>query len=255
MLKTSEKSSVKCFKSGASLPVVITDNGSNTVKAFRQDTLLVRGMMPMKRMKVIQMWIWIVWMSRMMPAQLLRMRKTLSQGSLNTRLHSRNVYVASHNTLQLVVLNFSEDESLKRILKRAFALVRKVNKSSKATKKLILFCHKKLVGNCPTRWSSTYLLIDRLLEVRTPLTQVLEELQWENLMTSEWRTLENLHPLLKPFAQYTSLVSGEEYTTISSVIQLLWKSTFIRGNEKGTGIDSCVNTFAVRAETEVQKVY
>ena len=40
-------------------------------------------------------------------------------------------------------------------------------------------------------------------------------------MTSEWRTLENLHLLLKPFAQYTSLVSGQEYTTISSIIPIV----------------------------------
>jgi len=121
------------------------------------------------------------------------------------------------------VLKFSKEESLKRILKRAFALVKNVNESSKATEKLLLLCHKKLVDNCLTRWSSRYLLIDRLLEVRTPLTQVLEELQWENLMTSEWRTLENLHLLLKPFAQYTSLVSGKEYTTISSIIPIVMK--------------------------------
>ena len=42
-------------------------------------------------------------------------------------------------------------------------------------------------------------------------------------MTSEWRTLENLHLLLKPFAQYTSLVSGKEYTTISSIIPIVMK--------------------------------
>ena len=44
-------------------------------------------------------------------------------------------------------------------------------------------------------------------------------------MTSEWRTLENLHLLLKPFAQYTSLVSGEEYTTIPSVIPIIMEIT------------------------------
>ena len=69
-------------------------------------------------------------------------------------------------------------------------------------------------------------------------------------MTSEWRTLENLHLLLKPFAQYTSLVSGKEYTTIPSDE---YGQPSLRGNEKGAGIDSCVNTFAVRAETEVQR--
>lgn len=125
------------------------------------------------------------------------------------------------HTLQLVVLKFNKELSCKEVLKKVCALVKKVKKSSKATEKLLSLCHKKLVGNCPTRWSSTYLMIERLLEVRVPLTKVLEELEWDNLATSEWKTLENMHLLLKPFAQYTSLVSGEEYTTISSVIPIV----------------------------------
>ena len=100
-------------------------------------------------------------------------------------------------------------------------LVKKVNKSSKATEMLLSRAHKKLVGNCPTRWSSTYLMIKRLLDMRVPLTSVLEQLKWDNLATSDWKVLENIHKLLKPFAQYTSLSSGEDYTTISSVIPII----------------------------------
>ena len=225
MLKTSEKSSTKCFKSGASLPpklglslliiVVII-----MVKAFRQDYFAGEGV-DADETKVIQMWIWTVWMSWMMQAQLQRMRKTESrefEHEIAFQFYFKCLSCFAH-TLQLVVLKFSEDESLKRILKRAFSLVKKVNKS-KATEKLLLLCRKKLVGNCPTRWSSTYLLIDHLLEVRTPLTQFLD-VQLDNFMTSEWRTLKSLQPLLKPFAQYTSLVSGEGYITISSVIPIV----------------------------------
>ena len=90
---------------------------------------------------------------------------------------------------------------------------------------IFAYCKQSKTGGANNE-ATAYLLIDCLLEVRAPLTQVLEDLQGENLMTSEWTTLENLHPLLKPFAQYASLFSGEEYTTTSSVIQLLWKSTF-----------------------------
>ena len=100
-------------------------------------------------------------------------------------------------------------------------LVRKVNKSSKATEMLLSRAHKKLVGTCPTSWSSSYLVIERLLEVRTPLTSVLEELEWDNLANSDWKVLENVYKLLKPFAQYTSLSSGEDYSTISSVIPII----------------------------------
>ena len=93
-----------------------------------------------------------------------------------------------------------------------------MNKSTKATEKLITLCGKKLVGDCPTGWSSTYLLFTQMLEVRVALTQVLEELEWDNLATSEWKLLESMRDLLQPFARYTTLLGGEEYTTLSVVV-------------------------------------
>ena len=60
-------------------------------------------------------------------------------------------------------------------------------------------------------------MIDHLLTVRSALSKVLLELEWDNLTTSEWKTLEALQELLHPFAQFTSLVSGENFT-ISAVI-------------------------------------
>ena len=65
------------------------------------------------------------------------------------------------------------------------------------------------------------ILVERLLSVRSSLTSVLEELEWDNLPASEWKTLENVHRLLKPFAQYTTLISGEEYTTLSAIISVI----------------------------------
>ena len=37
------------------------------------------------------------------------------------------------------------------------------------------------------------------------------------LFMSEWKALENIQKLLKPFVQHTSLVGGEKYMTLSSV--------------------------------------
>ena len=122
------------------------------------------------------------------------------------------------HTLQLVVQKFDEVTEFKALIKHAHQVVRKVNSSTKATEKLIASCGKKLIRDCPTRWSSTYLMFDRLLSVKSALTTVLLELEWDNLATSEWKTLEALRDLLHPFTQLTSLVSGEEFTTISSVI-------------------------------------
>ena len=73
----------------------------------------------------------------------------------------------------------------------------------------ILKCGKKLLSNCPTRWSSTFLLLEQLLVVKEPLTAVLNELEWDNLAKSEWKAIDSICRLLRPFAQYTTLVSGK----------------------------------------------
>lgn len=125
------------------------------------------------------------------------------------------------HSLQLVVRRFDEVSSYRSVLKRVRALIRRVNMSTKATEKLISLCRKKLLKDCPTRWSSTFLVIERLLQVRSSLSTVLNELEWDDLPTSDWKQLENIYTLLKPFAQYTSLVSGEEYTTLSSIIPVV----------------------------------
>lgn len=65
------------------------------------------------------------------------------------------------HTLQLVVQKFHTVKSFKKVLSSTYKLVKKVNKSVKSTEMLIGMCGKKLVSNCPTQWSSTYLLIDR----------------------------------------------------------------------------------------------
>jgi len=122
------------------------------------------------------------------------------------------------------------------ILKRMQTLVAKVNKSSKATEMLLSRAHKKLVGNCPTRWSSTYLMIKRLLDVRIPLTSVLEELEWDNLAISDWKVLENIQKLMNPFALYTGV-----FPQVGVVVALV--------EEREVGVPDMVVVFGVEDHT------
>jgi len=75
-------------------------------------------------------------------------------------------------------------------------------------------------------------MIKRLLDVRMPLTSVLEELEWDNLAISDWKVLENIQELMNPFTLYTSLSSGEDYTTISSVIPIIMELNLHLGEMK-----------------------
>ena len=97
---------------------------------------------------------------------------------------SLNRIACFSHTLQLVVHKFDDVDRFKEVLKRTKALVRKVNTSTKATERLIALSGKKLIKDCPTRWSSMFLLINCLLEVREKLKVVLDELGWDDLAAS-----------------------------------------------------------------------
>ena len=77
------------------------------------------------------------------------------------------------HTLQLVVKIFESAPSFRSSLQTAHSILKKVNKSCKATELLMA---GKLVSDCPTRWDSSYLMINRLLDVKPHLNEVLEEL-------------------------------------------------------------------------------
>jgi hypothetical protein len=66
-------------------------------------------------------------------------------------------------------------------IQSARKLVGRINKSTVATTRLKLLCNKKLVDDVATRWSSVYLLIRRLLQLREHVKVVCEELGWDCL--------------------------------------------------------------------------
>ena len=85
--------------------------------------------------------------------------------------HYRRLSCFAH-TLQLVVAHVDESKTIHNVIKKAKKLASKVNMSTKATEKLISLAGKKLRSDCPTRWSSTFLLVQRLLEVHTELSSI-----------------------------------------------------------------------------------
>ena len=125
------------------------------------------------------------------------------------------------HTLQLVVKEFERAPCFKSTLTKAHKIVKRVNKSCKATEMLIKLAKKKLVSNCPTRWDSTFLMISRLISVKDHISAVLEELGWNGLTASQWKQLCAIKDLLQPFAHQTNVTSSEESTSICMVIPTL----------------------------------
>lgn len=129
------------------------------------------------------------------------------------------------HTLQLVVTSFDKHRNQKgnkeigKAIQSAKKFAAKFNSSSIATPKLIkLSGGRKLIKDVATRWSSTYLLVKRLLDLRIYIDQICQECKFDSLTITEWATLEKIVHLLKPFAHYTQLLSGDKFVTLSAVV-------------------------------------
>lgn len=98
------------------------------------------------------------------------------------------------HTFQFVVSKFDEVGACRQAIKCSQKLVAKVNKSVKATE-MLKSSGVKLIGDCLTRWSSTFMMLKQLL---CHLEDAFRRLKWDNLATKHWKAIENVVELLKP---------------------------------------------------------
>ena len=61
-------------------------------------------------------------------------------------------------------------------------------------------------------------MLERLVDLRDAVEEVCIALKWDCLSITEWGTLERVVELLKPFAEYTQLMTGSTYSTLPSVL-------------------------------------
>ena len=130
------------------------------------------------------------------------------------------------HTLQLVVKLFEINPVFRPTIKKAHRLVKRFNKSCKATEMLIKKSGRKLVSDCPTRWDSTFLMLSRLIDLKVHVNYVSNELSWETLSSNQWKQLDLILSLLQPFAHQTNIVGAEQSTSISMVIPVLKELQF-----------------------------
>lgn len=130
------------------------------------------------------------------------------------------------HTLNLVI-----DDALKIVkdnLEKIKNIVAYFKRSSTATDKLVKYqvqqsgnIPKKLKQSVPTRWNSTFFMLQRFVEleeaVRATLALVQRDID-ETLFEEDWIICTQLASILKPFEQATSKMSGEKYTTASMAI-------------------------------------
>ena len=81
-----------------------------------------------------------------------------------------------------------------------------------------------LVGDCSTRWGSTYLMIERVLEQKEALRRVLLADPKTKHLSPTWQDLdvvESLEAIISPLFDFTDSLCGEQLVTVSTIKPVL----------------------------------
>lgn len=152
---------------------------------------------------------------------------------LNGESDWASVECAAH-TLQLCVKEGLEIPNIANLLSASRKLVGHFRHSSKATAALdqrqrqMNMPGKRLVQDCPTRWNSSFYMLERLLELRWPVSAVISD---ENvtkksdraldLKSTQWSLAEDLLPSLQKIQTATAYFSEEENVSLSTVLPVV----------------------------------
>ena len=86
-------------------------------------------------------------------------------------------------------------------------------------------CNKRPPLDIPTRWNSTYLMLECSVQYRTAF-EALEskDLSYVDIPSEdEWKMADLLYKIFKPFYDATNLISGSLYPTAHLYYHVLWK--------------------------------
>jgi len=137
--------------------------------------------------------------------------------------------------LQNAVKNAVEKQSMQKILAKCRRLVGHFKHSALATnglnrKQKTLGFKKSLrvVQEVPTRWNSTFYMMQRLVQLKQPIRLYLEDTMSEDEVKSydlsdhQWSVVKSILSLLEGVDQVTKTLSGERYSTLSWCLPLLF---------------------------------
>lgn len=136
------------------------------------------------------------------------------------------------HTLNLSVmeaLSSSSNNNFSMLVKKCKAIVTHFKHSVQATEKLKSIQEQmglptlKVKQDVTTRWNSTLIMMERLLQIKDPLSVTITNLPRapEYLDAEEWSIIADCVSILKPVEKITTELSAEKYPTMSFVIPLV----------------------------------
>ncbi|CAH2104773.1 unnamed protein product [Euphydryas editha] len=151
------------------------------------------------------------------------------KNAISNFLNKRNHYCVAH-TLNLVVMDSRKTNTpFTPLLSKYHNLVKFFKQSSKADHKLTQIQEQinapivKLKQDVITGWKSIFLMTERLLQTKIPISAALSTINSapENLSANEWEQIQDCVNILNPIEQMTNILSGEKYPSLSSAIPLV----------------------------------
>jgi len=138
----------------------------------------------------------------------------------------RHLFCAPH-TLQLVVKIAISSTYFQPVLAKVKHIVHQVKKSSKATEKLIQLAGKGLLSDCVTRWNSSLYMVSHFLELREQITVIMDEHKWHDVSDAEWKKLETFVTPLRPFREHTDLLQCDRSVLSNLILAVLDLECFL----------------------------
>jgi hypothetical protein len=135
---------------------------------------------------------------------------------------SRNLPCFSH-TLNLVASKVCDIENIAPLVSSVKAIVTFFRQSVSAADELRKVTNLRPIASVPTRWNSTYFMLQRFMDIRNEIGTVLLKFPRSPRMltAAELQQVEEVLQLLSPLEQASTEMCGEKYVTGSKIIPLV----------------------------------
>lgn len=150
------------------------------------------------------------------------------KNAISNKLNWKHLGCFAH-TLNLIVKDALQNPDIIPIINKVKEIVTHFKKSYVANEKFMTYQKNmgdtplKLLQDVQTRWNSTFYMLQRFTQLQNAVksTVALIKKRLPILTHEEWKIIEDLCTILKPFEAATNTISGDRYCTASLMIPII----------------------------------